>query len=149
MRVTISILLLFFITLFGGVVMAPPTAVVATEKTRNMDLSIEDIMMLAAAMELENGCNGDLCLLYTGSVILNRVASPEWPNSVYKVLHQKGQYAERTLRNLDSVKVSERTMSLALKLVMCGSLDEQIVFQSMQPKLGHVKYVVDGEYFAY
>ena len=145
----ISALLLFFITACGGVVMTPPTAVVAAEKTRFVDLDIDEIMMLAAAMELENGCNSDLCLIYTGSVILNRLQSPEWPDTIYGVLHQKGQYAEWTLRHLDTVKVSERTLSIALKLVMCGSMDKQIVFQSMQPHLGHVKYVVDGEYFAY
>lgn len=111
-------------------------------------LSVEDIQLLAAAMELENGCNSDLCLLYTGSVILNRMNSPEWPNTIYGVLHQKGQYAAWTLRHLDTVKVSDRTMSLALKLVMCGSMDKEIIFQSMHPELGKVKYHIDTEYFA-
>lgn len=110
--------------------------------------SIEEIKLLAAAMELENGCNSDLCILLTGSVILNRVAHPRYPNTIYGVLHQKGQYAEWTLRHLDTVKVSERTMSLALKLIMCGSRDKEIIFQSMHPELGHVKYKVDTDYFA-
>ena len=111
-------------------------------------LSVDDIKLLAAAMELENGCNSDLCLLLTGSVILNRVAHPRYPNTIYGVLHQKGQYAEWTLRHLDTVKISDRTMSLALKLVMCGSRDTEIIFQSMHPELGHVKYKVDTDYFA-
>ena len=111
-------------------------------------LSVDDIKLLAAAMELENGCNSDLCLMLTGSVILNRMNSPEWPNTIYGVLHQKGQYAEWTLRHLDTVKVSDRTMSLALKLATCGSLDTEIIFQSMHPELGHVKYKVDTDYFA-
>lgn len=117
-------------------------------KAAQKDFSVEDILLLAAAMELENGCNSDLCLLYTGSVILNRVAHPRYPNTIYGVLHQKGQYAEWTLRHLDTVRVSERTMSLALKLIMCGSLDKEIIFQSMHPELGHVKYKVDTDYFA-
>ena len=112
------------------------------------ELSVAEIKLLAAAMELENGCNSDLCLMLTGSVILNRVNSPEWPNTVYGVLHQRGQYAEWTLRHLDTVKVSERTMCLALKLAMCGSVDTEIIFQSMHPELGKVKYHVDTDYFA-
>ena len=112
------------------------------------ELSIEDIKLLAAAMELENGCNSDLCILLTGSVILNRMNSPEWPNTIRGVLFQRGQYAEWTLRHLPTVKVSERTMSLALKLVMCGSLDKEIIFLSMHPELGKVKYHVDTDYFA-
>ena len=110
--------------------------------------SVDDILLLAAAMELENGCNSDLCLLYTGSVIINRVNSPRFPYTIYGVLHQKGQYAARTLRHLDTVKISERTLSLALKLAMCGSLDTEIIFQSMHPELGRVKYHIDTEYFA-
>ena len=117
-------------------------------QSRAQDLTVAEIKLLAAAMELENGCNSDWCLMLTGSVILNRVNSPEWPNTVYGVLHQKGQYANWTLRHLDSVKVSERVMSLALKLVMCGSVDTEIVFQSMHPELGKVKYHVDTDYFA-
>jgi len=116
--------------------------------SRGVDLTVAEIKLLAAAMELENGCNSDLCLMLTGSVILNRVLSPEWPNTVYGVLHQKGQYAEWTLRHLDTVKVSERTMCLALKLAMCGSVDTEIIFQSMHPELGKVKYHVDTDYFA-
>ena len=111
-------------------------------------LSVDDIKLLAAAMELENGCNSDLCLMLTGSVILNRMNSPKWPNTIYGVLHQRGQYAEWTLRHLDTVQVSDRVMCLALKLAMCGSLDTEIIFQSMHPELGHVKYKVDTDYFA-
>lgn len=117
-------------------------------KAAQKDFSVEDILLLAAAMELENGCNSDLCLMLTGSVILNRVEHPRYPNTIYGVLHQKGQYAEWTLRHLDTVKVSERTMCLALKLAMCGSFDTEIIFQSMHPELGHVKYKVDTDYFA-
>lgn len=112
------------------------------------EFDIDDILLLAAAMELENGCNSDLCLLYTGSVIINRVNSPRFPDTIYGVLHQKGQYAAWTLRHLDTVKISERTLSLALKLAMCGSLDTEIIFQSMHPELGRVKYHIDTEYFA-
>lgn len=132
--------------LFIGVIL-----LIAPIHSVNADIngySIEEIQLLAAAMELENGCNSDLCILLTGSVILNRVAHPRYPNTIYGVLHQKGQYAEWTLRHLDTVKVTERTMSLALKLIMCGSRDKEIIFQSMHPELGHVKYKVDTDYFA-
>lgn len=138
---------LFLLAIVFGILVAASSCrnVKAAERP---DFSVDDILLLAAAMELENGCNSDLCLLYTGSVILNRVASPRFPNTIYGVLHQKGQYAAWTLRHLDTVKISERTLSLALKLAMCGSLDTEIIFQSMHPELGHVKYHIDTEYFA-
>ena len=111
-------------------------------------LTVDEIFLLAAAMELENGMNSDLCLMLTGSVILNRRNSPDWPDTVAGVLYQKGQYAEHTLKHLRTVKVSERVMCLALKVATHGPCDTEIVFQSMYPELGKVKYKVDTDYFA-
>jgi len=112
------------------------------------ELTVEEILLMAKVMELENGCNSDMCLMLTGSVILNRRNSPEWPDTIQGVIYQKGQYAAWTLRHIDSVKVTDRVMALALKLATCGTLDDEIVFQSMHPELGRVKYHVDTEYFA-
>ena len=111
-------------------------------------LTVEEIKLMAAAMELENGMNSDLCVMLTGSVILNRRNSPAWPNTVKAVLFQKGQYAKHTLNNLYTVKVTERVMSLAIELALWGSIDKEIIFQSMNPKLGKVKYKVDTDFFA-
>ena len=119
-----------------------------TSAAAQTELTVDEILLMAKVMELENGCNSDLCLLYTGSVILNRRSSPEWPNTVQGVIYQKGQYAAWTLRHIDTVKISPRVMSLALKLATCGPLDEEIIFQSMHPELGKVKYHIDTEYFA-
>lgn len=113
-----------------------------------------DLQILSAAMQLENGSNSDLCLLLTGSVILNRVASDDWfANSVEGVILQGygtsyQQYASRTVENLYTVEVTERVRSLALHLLLCGSIDKEIIFQSQYPNLGKVVYVVDKEYFA-
>ena len=112
------------------------------------DLSVDEILLMAKVMELENGCNSDLCLMYTGSVILNRRNSPKWPNTVQGVIYQKGQYADWTLRHIPTVKVTGRVMALALKLATCGTLDGELIFQSMHPELGKVKYHIDTEYFA-
>ena len=117
-------------------------------EARGETLTVDEILLMAKVMELETGCNSDLCLLYTGSVILNRRNSAEWPDTVQGVIYQKGQYAAWTLHHIDTVKISPRVMSLALKLATCGPLDEEIIFQSMHPELGRVKYHIDTEYFA-
>ena len=110
--------------------------------------TMRDWYLLASAMQLENGCNSDLCLQYTGSVILNRTKASWCPDTIEGVLLQKGQYAEHTVKNLYTTKVTERIQVLALGLLLHGSLDEELIFQSMHPYLGKVKYVIDGEYFA-
>ena len=125
-----------------------PTTVKAKNGVGEEGLSVEEILLMAKVMELENGCNSDLCLMYTGSVILNRRSSPRYPVTVQGVIYDKGQYADWTLRHIPTVKVSGRVMALALKLATCGTLDDELIFQSMHPELGHVKYKIDTEYFA-
>ena len=125
-----------------------PTPAAAKNGVGAEELTIEEIILMAKVMELENGCNSDRCLMLTGSVILNRRNSPDWPDTIEGVIYQKGQYAAWTLRHIDTVEVTGRVMALALKLATCGALDKEIVFQSMHPELGHVKYHIDTEYFA-
>ena len=129
-------------------ILAMPTRAEAKNGIGEEGLSVEEILLMAKVMELENGCNSDLCLLYTGSVILNRRSSPRYPDTVQGVIYDKGQYADWTLRHIPTVKVSGRVMALALKLATCGTLDDELIFQSMHPELGHVKYKIDTEYFA-
>ena len=119
-----------------------------TSVAAQTELTVDEILLMAKVMELENGCNSDLCLLYTGSVILNRRNSKGYPNTVQGVIYDPGEYADWTLRHIPTVKVSGRVMALALKLATCGPLDEEIIFQSMHPELGRVKYHIDTEYFA-
>lgn len=108
----------------------------------------EDLDLLSAAMELENGMNSDECLLLTGSVILNRVDCDWYPDTIREVLLQEGQYASHTVKNLYTVEVSDRVRNLALHLLLCGSKDNSLLFQSQYASLGKVVYIVDGEYFA-
>ena len=143
MKTAIMILLCSFL-----LILAMPTRAEAKNGIGEEGLSVEEILLMAKVMELENGCNSDLCLLYTGSVILNRRSSPRYPDTVQGVIYDKGQYADWTLRHIPTVKVSGRVMALALKLATCGTLDDELIFQSMHPELGHVKFKIDTEYFA-
>ena len=114
-----------------------------------------DLDVLSAAMELENGCNSDKCLLYTGSVILNRV-SRGWADSIEGVLFQGyyndgycQQYAGHTVENLYTVEVSKRCRELAARLLLYGSmLPDRVVYQSMR-QLGRLYEKVDTEYFCW
>ena len=54
--------------------------------------STDDVTLLAALIQCEaSGCSYD-CQLAVGSVVVNRVKSGAFPNSVYKVIYQKGQF---------------------------------------------------------
>lgn len=52
-----------------------------------------DVEMLAALLQCEAGGTGYDGLLAVGSVVMNRVASPSFPNSVAGVIYQPGQFS--------------------------------------------------------
>lgn len=120
------------------------------------DVDEEDVNLLAAAMELENGSGGDECLLLTGSVILNRAYYCKWcPDTIYGVLHQKGQYASNTVKKLYTVKVPDHVKLLAKYLLIFGPIcPHDVVYQSQNSRLGSqlykkIKTTSGWEYFAY
>lgn len=152
-RPLIIVARILLIIILAGIIIAASSCLRSAEAAGSYGsgaeiLTVEEIQLMAAAMELENGMNSDLCVILTGTVILNRRNSPDWPDTVQGVLYQPGQYAEHTLKHLKTVKVSDRVMSLALRVATHRSLDPEIIFQSMYPWLGHVKYKVDTDYFA-
>lgn len=115
----------------------------------------EDLKVLSAVMQLENGCNSDECLLLTGSVLMNRAQYCDWcPNTLREcVLQGYGtkfqQYATRTVKKLDTVRATKRVRELAMRLLILGqTCPPEVVYQSMKPNLGKVWKVVDNEYFA-
>lgn len=68
----------------------------------------EDLDVLAHVICGEAQCYSDTEQLYVGSVVLNRVADPRYPNTIRGVVFQRGQYActrdgnyyrEPTIRN--------------------------------------------------
>lgn len=108
----------------------------------------EDLSLLSEVMYHENGSNSDLCLLYTGSVVLNRVSSRSWPNTVKEVLYQRGQYA--TVPLFFTKKIPDRITKLAKELLIFGSrLPEAYVYQAMHPQGRHKDKAikVDTEFF--
>lgn len=97
-----------------------------------------DLKYLSGAMEIENGSNGDEILLYTGSVILNRLHSKNWKgNTIEEVIMAKDygfqQYASVTRNGFKTKKASKRTKYLAKYLLIFGSVcPENVVYQGQK-----------------
>lgn len=117
--------------------------------------SAEDLRILAAAMQLENGCNSDRCLLLTGSVILNRAWYCRWaPNTIKGVLLQgyksegPQQYATSTILGLDTVEVTPRVLKLAKQLLIGGPIcPRNVIYQAMFMQGSGLYAKEDTEYF--
>lgn len=120
------------------------------------EVNSRDLDLLSACMQLENGNNGDRCLLLTGSVVLNRRDYVSWcPNTVEGVLYQKGQYARDTVDRLEKVIATEHIRLLAKYLLIYGPIcPKNVIYQSQQKNLGSDHFDIidtpDGpEYFAF
>lgn len=111
----------------------------------------EDINLLAEVMYHENW-NTDsehLAAYYTGAVVMNRVNSKDWPNTIKEVLYQKGQYS--TTKKFFTKEIPAECYELAEMILRDGTPDvpENVIFQSMQ-KLGKGTWKkVNTDYFCY
>lgn len=107
-----------------------------------------NVMLLAKLIMAENGnAKHDETLWLTGAVVLKRVKSKSFPNTIGGVIYQRGQYS--TAGRLAGIKPSERCMEIANELLIYGvnDLPDNLVFQSMFKQGKRVYKKIDGEYF--
>ena len=133
---------------------ARANALVRTTGTTGVQLmyySEEDLDLLARVIYGEAGCSwcSDAEQLAVGSVVLNRVKCDLYPDTIYDVVYQKGQYAcvhSSAFRG----KIPKRCYDNARFLLENGSvLPANVVFQA-QFRQGSGTYVKIGvHYFCY
>ena len=113
------------------------------EQARNDKISVlglqeenytfEDLMLLSKIIYAEAGSVwlSDEWKMCVGEVVLNRVASPEFPDTIKEVLEQPGQYYGASSRYFDSLLPTERCVIAALRLLSGERLLEpSVVFQA-------------------
>ena len=112
----------------------------------------EEVDLLAEVIYWENWHTDKehLAAYYTGAVVMNRVRSGAWPDTVKAVLYQKGQYS--TTKYFYTKELPAEFYDMARDIYKNGTpeVPENVIFQSMQPKLGRGHWkTINGEYFAY
>ena len=111
----------------------------------------EDIELLAEVMYHENWHTDPehLAAYYTGAVVMNRVKSSRWPNTVKGVLYQKGQYA--TTGKFYTKALPEECYEMAKHILIYGTPDvpENVTFQAMRKQGKGVWKVVNTDYFCF
>lgn len=104
-------------------------------------VSFDELYLLARVIYREAGSE-DIPASWrqmVGEVIMNRVASPEFPNTLYDVIYQEGQYdGVGTKEFVFFTYPSKECVDLAYRL-LCGerSIPSSVVFQSNY-RLGEV-----------
>lgn len=83
-----------------------------------------------------------------GSVVLNRVESEKYPNTIHDVIHQRGQYS--TKGYYMNLEPTEACYSVAYDLLANGTnYPKNVIYQSMFKQGSGTYKLVDGEYFCY
>ena len=97
----------------------------------NPNITEEEIELLAKAITAEVGTTDERRAYLTGSVILNRVQSDKFPNSIYEVLHQQGQY-ECVSNGHINREYTDVAWKIAEQLLTYGVEDvpEDVVYQA-------------------
>lgn len=91
-----------------------------------------DLDLLSRIIYAEAGCTWipDEVQMMVGSVVLNRVESAYYPDTIYDVIYQEGQY-EPTWNGAMEKVPDERTVENAKKLLETGSvLPEEVIGQN-------------------
>ncbi|MBR4300059.1 MAG: cell wall hydrolase [Bacteroidales bacterium] len=110
----------------------------------------EEINLLAEVIYHENWHTDKehLAAYYTGAVVMNRVRSGAWPDTVKAVLYQKGQYS--TTKYFYTKELPAEVYDMARDIYKNGTPDvpENVIFQAMRP-LGKTWKKVNTDYFCY
>ena len=110
----------------------------------------KDVDLLARCITAEMGYNKDDYVYYlSGSVVLNRMRSDDFPTNLYDVIYQPGQYECVTNHHIDR-KPDPAAIDVANRLLLDGTaLDPDVVFQA-EFKQGHGVYTyINNSYFCY
>lgn len=146
-----SIMANFINKVIVGIMTAYTAFCLSFSSAATQNYTQEDINLLAEVMYHENW-NTDsehLAAYYTGAVVMNRVKSKEWPNTIKEVLYQKGQYS--TTKKFFTKEIPAECYELAEMILRDGTPDvpENVIFQSMR-KLGKGTWKkVNTDYFCY
>lgn len=68
----------------------------------SLSASADEETLLAALVQCEAGGCGVECMTAVGAVVVNRVRSGRYPNSVYSVIYQRGQFGPASSGKLES-----------------------------------------------
>ena len=114
--------------------------------------TFEDLMLLSKIIYAEAGSEwlSDEWKMCVGEVVLNRVASPEFPNTIKEVLEQPGQYYGSNSRYFNNLLPTERCVDCALRLLNGERLLEpSVVFQANFTQGGGTHTAVYDKYLGW
>lgn len=108
-------------------------AIIEQQGSGEVEIDFDDLFLLARLICAEAGSDwlSDDLRFCVGEVVMNRVASPEYPNSISEVIFQKGQYASVLYSSFYILIPSRACVDVAIRLMQGERMMvPSVVFQS-------------------
>lgn len=141
MKFVNSLIMVLIITVYSlaftihpfGKEMLAPEEIAETESETEQPYSDDDFYELSHVIQAEAGyCERDM-MIGVGSVVLNRVEHEDFPDTIYEVIHQPGQYS--TVSHLSSQVPTELVEEVTDYLLRNGSeYPSDVVYQANFPQ---------------
>ena len=110
----------------------------------------DDLVLLSKIITAEAGSYwlGDDWRMMMGEVVLNRVESPEFPDTLREVLEQPGQYYGKDSAYFNGIRPHEYCVRVALRLLAGERLlcDPSVVFQANFPQGSGIHTLLNDRY---
>lgn len=131
------------------VVDRPIIAQDSAERWQGIDITPKDIELLARLAWREARGEGLLGMRLVIEVVFNRVLSDKFPNTIYDVLYQPGQFApDYGVPELDEITPTEEQYeAVRLAITETPILEPDVVFFATTPLYGEIFLHVGGHYF--
>lgn len=114
-----------FVCLLAIIVAIASSVTSCNKQTTAIDSDYTDTMHLASIINAECGLCDESEQRKTGSVILNRVYSAEFPSDILSVISQKGQFNGYCS---DNYYPEDKALSVATDLMNCVGLVDEILY---------------------
>jgi N-acetylmuramoyl-L-alanine amidase len=131
------------------VVDRPIIAQDSADRWQGIDITPEDIELLARLAWREARGEGLLGMRLVIEVVFNRVLSDMFPNTIYDVLYQPGQFAPSgaALELSDITPGEDQYEAVRLAITETPILEPDVVFFATTPLYGEIFLHVGGHYF--
>lgn len=131
------------------VVDRPIIAQDSAERWQGIDITPDDIVFLACLAWREARGEGLLGMRLVIEVVFNRVLSDKFPNTIYDVLYQPGQFAPSggALELNDITPTEAQYEAVRLAITETPILEPDVVFFATTPLYGEIFLHVGGHYF--
>lgn len=109
----------------------------------------QELAVLSALVGAEVGDLSDECQIAAASVVMNRINSQTFPDTVYDVIYQPGQYETVDNGRIENQPDENVRKNVEFVLKNGSQIPENVVYQGMFSQGSGIWDIIDGEYFCY